>query len=268
MIKLEAFNNKSKLPEADYVLDKSEKLLSLLEVLTPKFKGEWDILLVDPRIKEVKNLVDLDLIPDYVNCVLYLPQAKLDIVVMDYPKLAPKQKSNKEVYKEMISGLSHMIDKGAMWLIYNTIGSNLSSLQEAIDKLDKECEGTTITVKQVQNTFAVQKRVYASDVLRAFLVKDRYRWLKLNTLVRDLGQDYAYHAIYKQVRELLAQKDAYLHNEDTKGNVVQIVDAPFICYVYVLFANSTSWRNLYGIMYSIDHRNASTLERSQYVNLQ
>lgn len=267
MIKLAALNKQSKLPEADYVLDKSEKLLSLLEVLTPKFKGNWDILLIDPKIKEAKDLIDVDTVPDYVECTLYLPQAKLDIIVMDYPKLAPKQKSNKDVFKEMISGLSHMIDKNAMWLVYNTVGSNLTALQEALDKLDKECEGTSITSKQVQSTFAVTKRVYSSDVIRAFLLKDRYRWLKLSTLVSDLGTEYAYYALYKQVRELLTQKNDYLHNEDTKNSLVQLVDAPFICYAYTLFANSSSWRNLYGVMYSIDNRNKETLERSQYVNL-
>lgn len=268
MIDVKLYNRKSKIAEADYVLDKFEKFLSLLDVLTPKLKGTWDVTLVDPKIKEVKSLLETDIVPEFINCHILLPQAKLEIVVIDYPKLAPKDISVKDRYKEMVACLNHMIDKNAMWMLYNTIGANLTLLQESLDKLDKECEGITITTKQVQSTFAVSKRVYASDVLAAFLRRDRYRWVKLTTLTKELGDEYAYYALYKQVRNLLTDKNKYLHNEDVKNKLVDSVDAPLICYAYVLFVNSRSWRNLHGIMHCLDSRCEESLERSIYVNLQ
>lgn len=267
MIKLALLKKKSKFPEADYILDKPEMFFSLLEVLTPKFKGNWEIVLVDPKLKEVKSLIDNG-IPEYINCTIMLVQAKLDNVVMDHPTLAPKTLSPKDEYKEMISSLKHVMEDRAMWMLYNAMGPNMQLLQEALDKLDAECEELYITVKQVQQTFAVSKRVYASDVLRAFLIHDRYRWFKLNTLTKELGEEYAYYAIYKQVRELLADKNKYLHNEDVKNRLVGTVDAPLICYAYVLFANSNSWRNLHGVLHDLEERNQYALERSQYVNLQ
>ncbi|MCM1219029.1 MAG: hypothetical protein NC548_31490 [Lachnospiraceae bacterium] len=268
MIDVKLLQRKNKLPEADYILDKSEKLLSLFEVLTPKLKGQWEILLIDPRIVEAKKLLDSDIVPDFVNCHLLLSQAKLDVILMDYPKLAPKEVSVKDAYKEMISGLKHMIDKNAMWLLYNTIGPNVSLLQESLDKLDAECDGVSITTKQIQSTFAVTKRVYAADVLLAFLHKDRYRWFKLNTLVKELGEEYTYYALYKQARIALHDKNKYLHNEDIKNKIATTVDAPFICYCYILFVNSNNWRNLYGILYDLDNRGSESIERSMYVNLQ
>lgn len=268
MIKLMLFKRKSKMPEADYVLDMFDKFLDLLVVLTPKFKGQWEIVLVDPKITESRRLIEEMSLPEYVDCTLLLPAPKLEAIAMDHPTLAPKPITPKDAYKGMIAGLKHMIDKNAMWMLYNAIGPHVELLQEALDKLDAECEGTSITTKQVQQAYVAQKRTYASEVIAAFLRKDRYRWTKLSSLTRDLGDEYAYNALYKQVRNLLKDKQAYLMNEDVKNRLVEQVDAPFICYAYTLFANSSSWRNLHAIMYAIDARSQDILERSTYVNLQ
>lgn len=267
MIDLLVRNRKSTVPEADYVLDKLEKFLSLLEVLTPKFFGNWEIVLVEPKISEVKDLIDENTVPDYVNCHVMVSQAKLENIVMDYPKLNPKQKSVKELYKEMITQLTHLIDKNAMWILFDALNGDLDKLQESLIQLDNECEGTTITAKQVKTSFTYSKRVYASEVLIAFLTRNRYRWYKYNALVKELGEEIAYYALYKQVRLLLQDKDKYLHNYDVKNRMIDKIDAPFICYVYVLFANSTSWHNLYALLLSIDNRSQETLERIQNVNL-
>ena len=49
MIRLVKHTSKMTIPHADYVLEKSEKLLDILNVLTPKFSGKWDIILIDPK---------------------------------------------------------------------------------------------------------------------------------------------------------------------------------------------------------------------------
>jgi DNA polymerase III delta subunit len=254
MIELRLYNKKTKLKDADYVLDEPKVFYELLNLITPKDKGKWLFYLLDWKIVNVRELIDNDNLPDYVDIVFYLPQVKLDTVVTAYPKYAPRERSNKDIYKEMITGLKHLIDKNAMWTLYNSFSGNLNQLQDALTQLDNECEGTTITVKQLQSTFALTKRVYASDVLLAFLTKDRYRWYKLNQLTKELGDEIAYYAIYKQVRKLLNDKAKYLVNEDTKNRNVERIDAPLICYTYTLFANSSSYHNLFAIMYSLDNR--------------
>ena len=254
MIQLVLRKPKTKLPEADYVLDNSEDILDLVKMLTPKFEGNWSILLIDPKLTLAKSLIENNTIPSYIDCFIYVNTTKLEKLVLDYPKLAPEKKSVKEAYKELLSGLKHLMDTKAMYELYNAIGPNLSELQEALTKLDNECDGPSITVKQVRNTFHYTKRVYASEVLAAFYRRDRFRWNKLEKLVRDLGESYAYNSLYKQVSNLLHEKNKYLHNEDTKLRIIEDVDAPLICYTYVLFANSKSYHNLYSIMYALDNR--------------
>lgn len=255
---------KTKLPEVDYVLDNPEDILELVKVLTPKFEGNWSIILLDPKLVLVKDLVDADIIPNHIDCYVYVNTAKMEKLVLDYPKFAPTKKSVKESYKELISNLKHLMDTNAMYELYNIIGPNLSELQEALYKLDAECEEGTITVKQIRKTFHQTKRVYASEVLRSFYARDRYRWNKLNTLVKDLGDSYAYNALYKQATTLLNEKKKYLHNEAIKSRLVELVDAPLICYTYVLFSNSKSYHNLYSIMYAIDHRCEEVLNTFRY----
>lgn len=268
MIELQVYNKKSRLPEADYVLDKSEKFLTLLDVLTPKFDGNWEFILVEPKISEVKDLIDNDVVPDFVNCHVYMSTAKVETVMLDYPKLAPKRVSAKEEYTEMLGHLNHLIDKNAAYVLYDSMEHNLDKLRDALAQLDAECEGTTITTKQVKQTFVTMKRTYASDVIYAFFKRDKTRWFKYNALVKDLGERIAYYALYKQARNWLHDKDDYLQNRDVKNRHITDIDAPFICYVYTLFANSHDDRELYAIMASIDNRSQDTLERNQYVNLQ
>lgn len=268
MIQLCVLKKKMKTPDADYTLDKYDKFLNLLTVFTPKFTGNWSVLLIDIDLKSVRDLVENQVIPDYVDVSVYLPQAKLDTITADHPKLAPKEVTPKEAYLEMVQGIKHLIDKKAWWMLYNAIGPDLPSLQDALTKLDEICEGPQITPKMVQQNYLVQDKVYASDVVAAFMRGDRYRWVKLSKLTRDLGDEYAYNAIYKQVKTLLHDKHEYLQNRDTKSKLVDKVDAPKICYAYVLFANSSGYKDLHAVMYDFDKRCLQSLERSLYVNLQ
>lgn len=261
-------NATTKRLQADYILDKPEGLADLIGILTPKFEGKWSIILIDPKITYVKEMLDGNLVPDFVDCFVHLNNAKMENIVMDYPTLAPKTVSVKEEYKELISTLKHLMQPDAMEALYSAIGPHLSELQEALVKLDTECEEFAITRKQVVKTYNPQKRVYASEVLSAFLLRDRYRWNKLNKLVTDLGMSYAYNALYKQVVNLLKEKNKYLHNEDIKNRLAGKVDAMLIDYTYVIFSNSRNYNNLYGLMYDLDYRSKEALERIQYVNLQ
>ena len=260
MIEVLQYNKKVKIPDVDYSLDKPEDLEHLLYVLTPKLSGKWKIALIDFKIKDVKELLSRDLFPEYIHCLVLLPAAKLDQVLLEFPKFQQKQKSNKDIFKDLVAGLEHLLEEKAMWALYNSMSGNINKLEEALTKLDKECTEQTITLKQVRKVYDLKQVVYASEVLEAFLTGNRFRWSKFHTLVSELGEEYAYYAIYKQVRKALTDKSDYLVNKDTKNSIVNKVDAPFICYAYYLFATNTTWKNLYAIMLRLDDRKNLTTE--------
>ena len=263
MIKLEYLKKGVKLPKVDYVLDKPEKLSDLISNLTPKFQGTWEIILLDPKITQVNEILELDDVPKWIDGYIYVNNAKMEQILLDFPKYQPKEVSVRDAYKSMIADLKHGIDVKAADYLFEAVGRRVEDLQDALIKLDNECEQQNITLKQVQGSFQHTKRVYASEVLEAFMTHDRYRWYKFDKLTHDLGDKITYYALKKQIRLLLQNKNKYLHNEDVKSRIVEKVDAPFICYVYVLFANSNNYLDLRGILCAIENRSAENLAAIQ-----
>lgn len=254
MIQLKHYDRKVGVKDADYTIDTDSKFLTLVSILTPKFVGKWEIVLIEPKQKFIKDLLDGDSVPDWITVSVYLSTKKLDAIVLEFPKLQPKKSTLKDDFNDMIAGMKHLITESAKSAILKSVGSNREELAEAVHKLDSECNESTVTLKQVQSTLNYQNITYASDVMKAFLTYDANRWNLYTKLVHSLGQEIAYYALYKQAKLLLQDKHKYLLNQEVKNYVVNKVDAPFICYVYVLFSNSSNYKQLPVIMELIDKR--------------
>lgn len=268
MIELILFTRNTKLIHSDYTFDDEKSLEKILKIITPKFDGEWVINLIDPSVKYTLGLLENNNIPNYVKCNVYLKQAKLEMVLLKYPRNEAKKQSPWEAYMVMISDLQHNIDADAAKYLFKAVGSNVDDLKEALTLLDNNCEGESIKLKQVRDIYTVaRKPTYASEVVAAFFTKDRYRWDLYNRLVKDLGESYAYNAIRKQVFKWVEDKGAYLKNEDVKNRSISEVDAPFINYVYLLFVNSSSHSDLHALMYEWDNRCMKNVERRLYANI-
>ena len=260
MITLQAFSSKSKLPNADYTFEKVELFESLICNISPKFEGDWVIVLLNPKIKYVKSIIDSNYVPEWINVIVMLSQKALEEVGSTYPGLLPKKLTAKEEYKSLIASLNHLIDESAVKLLWNNLGHNMSEIQRVLSELDAKCvDGDFITVKDVKSYVTSDTVIYASDVLKAFLLKDNYRWNKYDKLVHNLGMSYAYYSLRKQVFKLLSDKYSYLQNKDVKNYLARKVDATFICYVYTLFVNSTSYKQLPALMLAIDNRCETSL---------
>lgn len=263
MITLKQYSSKTRIPDADYVLEKTDKLYDIIELLTPKFKGNWEIILIDPKLSFAKELINSQSIPEWVNIAMYLGNKKIENIVLEHPEFQPKEMTKKEAFNEMLKNVTHVVDEKAKQALLGALSHDLNELSETLTKLDKECVGERITLKQVQSVVNYTKRVYASDVINAFLLGDSRRWKLYESLVKEIGQEISYYAMYKYVKTLLLEKEAFLQNKDVKQFIVKKVDAPLLCYVYSLFANSSSHTQLYGLLYSIDHRSHETLWRVQ-----
>lgn len=269
MIDLKVFTSKTKLEHSDYTFDDDTSLEKILTVITPKFEGEWVINLIDPSLKFALHLMERDIVPNYVKCNVYLKQAKLDIILMRYPKNEAKKQKPWDAYMIMVSELVHDINTDAAKYLYKAADGDVEMLKDALMLLDSKCEEQSITLQQVRNVYTQAKKpMYASEVVTSFFTKDRYRWQKYETLVRDLGESYAYNAIRKQVLNWLKDKGDYLENKDVKNRRISEVDSLFINYVYFLFINSVDHRDLPALMYEWDNRGRESVERRFYANIQ
>ena len=267
MFNLKQYHKKEKLPKADYILEDLKELNKVLENLTPRLVGIWEILLIQPSIKDTKAIIEEKMIPKWVNATAYLGQKNLEVVCISHPDYIPKQISFKEQANSIIADMTHLIDKKAASILIRAFWGNVADLQTTLQVLDNEAEGI-ITVKDVEKKINYTKPVYASEVLKSFLLHEKQRWNLYYKLLLELGDSYAYNALYKSAKTLLQEKNKLLNNEDVKQFIVKRIDAPFICYVYSLFAMSTTYQQLFGIMHAIDNRSAKYLERTDYDYLQ
>lgn len=267
MFSLKQYNKKEKLPKADYILEELKELQRVLENLTPRLVGVWEILLIQPSIKDTKEVIEEKLVPKWVNVTAYLSKKNLETVCIQYPNLIPKQTSFKEQVDDILSDMTHLIDKKAINTLMQAFWGNLPELQTTLMVLDKEATGV-ITLKDVEKKVNYTRPVYASEVLSSFLLHEKRRWTLYNKLVQELGLSFAYNALNKYAKTLLLEKNKLLNNKDISQFIVKRVDAPFICYVYSLFAISTNYNQLFGIMHAIDNRSVQYLERTGYDYLQ
>lgn len=265
MITLQVLNSKTRISDNDYMFDKMDKFDDLLCNLTPKFSGNWKIVLLQPKIKYIKSLVDSKKIPSWIEVVIYVSQKALDEIALEFPSLAPKKLTAKEEFMQMVANMRHIIEPKAVKAIYASVGANTKELQKVLNELDNNCtsDDEIITTQSIKGTVSIVKRVYASDVLRAFLFNKSNKWSLYDKLVHDIGRDIAYYAMYNQAKKLLTDKYDYLTNKDVKNYTAREVDATFICYVYVLFANSTSSYQLPAILYAIENRSMKSLNAIQ-----
>lgn len=261
MIQLMEFKKKQRIPECDYILEKTDKLDELIGMLTPKFEGKWHIVLVEPAIKFCLDFLNKEsTLPEWIDMTMMLSRKRLEVVVLKYPKLQPKEKSFKETVDELLASMKHLIEPSAKRALLSAVGSNSQELQEALTKLDEQCEGATITVKDVHGVVNKQRRVYASQVLQAFLLLDPNRWNLYRTLIHDIGMDISYYAMYKQAKLLLEDKSKFLQNEDVKNYAVNKIDATRICYCYILFSYTKSPQQLLYVLQSLEDRDKKYIE--------
>lgn len=262
MINLIEKKRGTKITVHDYVFDTAENILELLPELTPKFEGNWTVALVEPSIKFAGTLFETGEIPDYMDVDMYLSTAKLEQLLLKYPKLQPKKMTQYETFMEFISLIRNHINHDAAKYLFKACDRNAEEAEEVLSKLDVECSNGVIDLALVKkHCVLLRKPVYASEVYTAFMLKDKWRWKKLDALEKDLGTRYAYYAMRKQSVQWLSDKASYLHNEDTKNRHISEVDASFISYAYICFANSKNYNELTAVMYDIDNRSTAALER-------
>ena len=252
MVKYIVNTKDTRIRDVDYLFEDVAKFKKLLPYLRKKIEGSWDIAILEPDIKSVREFADSESIPNYITVSLYLDRHVAEQIASEKPKLFIKEKTAYEKYLDLISDMKIMIDTKAAKELYQRVGTDKSKIPEYLQEL-ASIATEKITVNDVRKTVNDERRLYASDVVNAFLLRTRWRWSQYNKLVSNLGRDYAYYSMRKYISKLLEEKNQYLHNEDTTLRVVNKVDALSINLAYVLF-NTTRSTELDTCMYLLDNR--------------
>lgn len=263
MFDIQVYDKHTKFGEYDYLIETKDELVKLYPVCMPKLQGEWLIVVVDPSIKDAKEILEeRDRIPKFFNVTLFISQNKITDILNDYPEFVKKKKTNFEMFKEFISTLKHPITNEAASYAYKAANGNLDELEDSIRRIDTALEKDMITLKDIQSEFVYTKRIYTSQVVKEFLFKDRYRYSHYNTWLNELGMQYAYNSMYKTIKHYVKEKKDYLEGKDVKNIfVMEKVDNVTLSTLYLLFYNSTHYSQLESILYEFDQITNERLRR-------
>ena len=239
--------------DSDYVFDKLRDLERIEPYLYPKIEGNWVIVMMDMRIKELKYILNEMNIPDYVDLVCTVKQDTYKEFCRQYPTYAIEPKTKKEMYEEFIATIDIPIDIKAYYALYNRSRGDINRIREVIDSIMEILPDTNnITVKEVDRVLPRENIVYASDVVLAMLLYknpvlkktgsrySKYKYAKpkklLWQLIEALGYEYAFYAMRVQVRALYKEVTKYMNNEESKfADLFQIVDVFKITTAYTMF---------------------------------
>ena len=252
MVNYLIYSRDTRIHDVDYLLEDSEKLKKLLPYLKKKIEGDWQIALLEPDIKFIREISESSNVPDYVNISLYMERSVAEQALSEKPRLIVKEKTPYERYLDLIGEMKVLIDPKAAKALYMRVSSSKDKLADYLQRLSADCNGK-ITVADVNREVPDERKLYASDVINSFLLKKRWRWNQYNKLVEELGKDYAYYAMRKYTARLLESKDKYLRNEDTDVRLIDQLDSLSVDLAYVIF-NTTKSAELDMCMYLLDNK--------------
>lgn len=252
MIELRQHKKDMDFTSFDYVFEDVSKFEAVLPFLLPKLEGAWHVMLVEPKLANIRTYLDTATIPSYINLVITVDPSQLEQLYLERPQLVEKEKTSWDMYLDLIREFPVPLDDKAMREIYYRKGPKEEDLREALNEL---LDYQIITMRVVNRHFAPVNRVYANQVMRAFLL-GRYKqaWQLLSMLEAELGGTITFYALRKNIRRIFKEKSRYLQNESTRERLVEQVDGYTIILLYWLFESASDPAQLYPILLMFERR--------------
>lgn len=201
-------------------------------------------------------------IKDCVNLKVYADANDINQFLLERPDVKTEKVSNYTLYQDLFKTIDCAFEPKAVSEIYQRAGPDVDNLKVALNDVISVSNGSYVTMADVNKVLLPNKRVYANEVIRAFIGSRRipYRWSLLNRIREELGDEYAFYSMFKYVRKLLANKNKYLINEEVASQFerdVKEIDALTIDFTYATFMEYNDPKFLPAIFYKLERRRHS-----------
>lgn len=250
------------IPQADYIFDNKKDFLKLVPYLRERIEGEWSVIVIGLKYKEIEDIISLHL-PDYTNVTVFTSKEIKEKLSLKYPQFISKTKTKHEMYIDILKSYDNLtFTKAAMNEIYSRCSANLEEIKEAIPKIVKAIPEDKkimvgnlvgIDVTEVDRVLEKQEVAFASDVINAYLLKDKlykipkkgsrlskFKYKKAvayrDILISTLGKRQAFYACRKYIKELLDEKIKFMDGEDCKNiDILTVVSYFEILHAWLTF---------------------------------
>lgn len=238
-------------PKSDLAFDDVKKFYDQLPYLYPKIQGQWIILIVEPKPKEIEELFEGGLVPDYLDVRVYARPDVVSSFVAKYPKFAIVEKSKWEAFNDILADLDRVIEDKAAKALYRRCHGSTEMILERLEEIKKNTVGA-ITFADVDKYVLEDKVIYARDVMFSIWVSCREdiprkghilsRYVYMNpdktadSFVSNLGTKYAFYALRKYIRRAYKDKLRFLDGKDPKDRVLcECIDVDTCTHAYAAF---------------------------------
>ena len=198
----------------DYVFEDVKSFEDVLPFLLPKLEGDWKVMLIEPKLTAIRAYLDTSIVPSYVALTITVDADQLSQLYLERPQLVKKEKTNWDKYLDLLKEFPVPMDDRSMRELYYRQGPKEENLKKALVILESY---SVVTMREINRHFAPVNRVFANQVMRAFLLgRSKQAWRMLNLLEQEIGSTVAFYALRKSIRRVFADKCKYLKNEETK----------------------------------------------------
>lgn len=244
----------------NYILENGDDFFKLLPYLYKPLEGDWKVVILEPSIADARRIIDCQDIPECLEVEVYLPREDLEVLELERPTMVIEKLSPYDAFLRMIAALPVIVDPNAASAIYNRAGPDPDALKTALNDIMQVCDEDHIMLKDVNKILLDNRRVYASDVVRAFIGPRNinHRWYWVEKLIEELGNDVAYYSVRKYIRRLLVNKNKYMLNEDVAKQFerdVKEIDSYTIAHAYTVFCEFDKPSLFFAALNRLERRN-------------
>lgn len=254
MIIIKEKGKKVTFPKYDYLFDKYNNFLKLYPYITPKIIGDWTIVLLGLKIPDIEHLNNQIELSDDVRLLVYLEKDVIAKALELYPEMVYEKVSRWDAYMDYIVSLGVRIDNKALSAIFKRCNGSLDTIKEELPRIINKCPTGNITLRDVNKNLIDNSRIYASQVIKEFLLNERYRWEHFDRLRKDIGNEISFYAMRKYLRKLVILKNKYLNNESKDDKFLVKVDSYTIGFASSVFEQANHWSELPACLLAIERR--------------
>lgn len=199
--------NKPVLPKMDYVFETYEDFVELSGALTTSLFGNYKMEIININAKELLELSRNENSYPYFN--VYVPVDSA--VVKELRLIAPALKLMDQtdfysIWLEQISKYQLNLTPDAVHKLYWAIPRNITSIIDCAIVLEDKYHQEKINYQMAKKALGLEDRIFSKMLCVYFIRQDRYRWQKLDTAIKQTGEQRLFYSMRKNLDYLLEEK--------------------------------------------------------------
>ena len=196
----------------DYLVSSLAELEELMKVIYKPIFGLYKVGLSLHELRDIKFLLNNKEKYSHLDIYLTLTEKMYKDLSLAMPHAIKEDRGS--IFDYLMDGISKrnlLIQKSAVYTLYNSISKSYEEIDDTLDLLEKKFGPfMSISEKDLSKYVILNKITYPRTVLIDYINLNPYRKQKLQKCLTDISPDIVLAAMIKNVKKLHEQKSKYL----------------------------------------------------------